>query len=145
MNLKTILSWIFFFALCQAGCKKWEDHSKIENQDLNKNLLDAINQRSNLSKFYEYLVKTGLDKELSSSKTYTVWAPVNDALQSLDPAIIANADKLKAFIGNHISLQSYFTKDAQQAIRVPMLNGKRVSFSKNKFDEANITEADKYV
>src|SRR4029079_4708903 len=129
MNLKTILSWIFFFALCQAGCKKWEDHSKIENQDLNKNLLDAINQRSNLSKFYEYLVKTGLDKELSSSKTYTVWAPVNDALQSLDPAIVFDSVKLRAFIGNHIALEAYLKSNTTQTVRVGMLNGKRVAFT----------------
>jgi hypothetical protein len=145
MYFKTRLLWIFFFALWLAGCKKWDEHTKVDNQDLSKNLLEEISQRSDLSKFLEYLTKTGLDKELSSSKTYTVWAPVNAALQNLDPAIVADAAKLKAFVGNHISLQSFFTKNAQPTIRVPMLNGKRVSFSKNKFDEANITEADKYV
>ena len=133
------------FVLVMTGCKKWEDHTNIENQDLTKTLLDEISQRSNLSKFFEYVKKTGVDKELASSKTYTVWAPVNDALQTLDPAIIADSARLRQFVSNHISYQTYFTRNAATPVRVPMLNGKRVTFTSTKFDDATITEADKYV
>lgn len=145
MYLKTSILWVSFFALCFVGCKKWDDHNQIGNQDLSKTLLDEISQNSNLSKFYEYLKKTGLDKELSSSKTYTVWAPVNNALLTLDPAIIADTARLRQFIANHISYQAFFTRNAQTAVRVPMLNGKRVTFLNTKFDDATITVADKYV
>jgi hypothetical protein len=115
------------------------------NPDLNMTLLEVIGQRTDLSKFYEYLRKTGLDKELSSSKTYTVWAPRNEAWQTIDPAVVADSARLRQLIANHISYQSYFTRNAVTPARVAMLNGKRVSFSRNKFDDANITEADKYV
>jgi len=145
MYFKTTLLYTFFFAFFLSGCKKWDDHTKPLTQDLSKNLSEEISQRSNLSKFYEYLGKTGLDKELASSKTYTVWAPTNDALQSLDPATASDSAKLRVFLSNHIALGSYFIRNAQPAARVAMLNGKRVSFSQNKFDEATITEADKYV
>jgi hypothetical protein len=145
MYFKTTLLCTFFFAFFLAGCKKWDDHTKLTNQDVSKTLSDEISQRSNLSKFYGYLKKTGLDKELASSKTYTVWAPTNDALQTLDPAIVADSVKLRAFIGNHIALESYFKSNTTQTIRVAMLNGKRVVFSGNKFDDATITEADKRV
>lgn len=145
MHLKTTVLGIFIFALCLGGCKKWDDHTKVDNQDLTKTLLDEISQRSNLSRFNEYLKKTGLDKELASSKTYTVWAPVNDALQNLDPAIVADSARLRQFIANHISYQTYFTRNAAPAVRVPVLNGKRVNFSSTKFDDATITEADKYL
>lgn len=145
MYFKTSLLCTFFFTLCFAGCKKWDDHTKLASQDLGKNLLEEISQRSNLSKFVEYLKKSGLDKELASSKTYTVFAPVNDALQNIDPAVAADSARLRVFIGNHISLQSHFTGSAVQAVRVAMLNGKRVTLFNNKFDEANITERDKYV
>jgi hypothetical protein len=145
MYLKTTFLWLFAFILVMMGCNKWEDHTNIENQDLTKTLLDEISQRSNLSKFFEYLKKTGVDKELASSKTYTVWAPVNDALQTLDPAIIADSARLRQFVSNHISYQSYFTRNAATPLRVPMLNGKRVAFTSTKFDDATITEADKYV
>lgn len=145
MYFKTTLLCTLFFAFFLAGCKKWDDHTKLTNQDLNKNLSDEISQRSNLSKFYEYLKKTGLDKELSSSKTYTVWAPTNDALQTLDPTIANDSAKLRAFIGNHIALESFFKSGTSQPVRVAMLNGKRVTFSGSKFDDATVTEADKYV
>jgi regulatory protein YycI of two-component signal transduction system YycFG len=145
MYFKTTLLCTFFFTFFLAGCKKWDDHTKLTNQDLSKNLSEEISQHSNLSKFFEYLKKTGLDKELSSSKTYTVWAPTNDALQTVDASVVADTAKLKIFLSNHIALGSYFKSDAQQAIRVAMLNGKRATFSGNKFDDATVTEADKYV
>ena len=145
MHLKKIFLWVFCLALSIAGCKKWDEHAQVENQDLTKTLLDEVSLRPNLSKFTEYLKKTGYDKELAASKTFTVWAPTNDALQSLDPSIAADTAKLRRFIGNHIANQSFFTRNAQPAVRVPMLNGKQVSFSSTKFDDANITEADKYV
>lgn len=131
--------------LFAIACKKWEEHNEITNQDLTKTLADEIGQRSNLTKFYEYVKKTGLEKELASSKTYTVWAPTNDALQTLDPAIVNDTARLRQFISNHIAYQSYFVKDAQTPIRVAMLNGKRVTFTATKFDDANIATADKYV
>ena len=145
MYFKTTISCTLFFALFLCGCKKWDDHTKPVTADLGKNLSEEVSQHSNLSKFYEYLKKTGLDKQLSSSKTFTVWAPTNDALQSLDPATIADSAKLSVFLSNHIALGTYFIRNAQQPNRVAMLNGKRVTFSQNKFDEATITEADKYV
>lgn len=145
MYLKKNLLCVFAFTLCMVACKKWDEHNKVENQDLSKNLLEEISQRTNLSKFYEYLKKTGLYKDLSSSKTYTVWAPANDALQSLDPAVIADSGRLRQFIANHISYQTFFTRNAQVPVRVPMLNGKQITFSSTKFDDASIIEADKYV
>ena len=103
MYSKTKFLCVFIFAHCLAGCNKWDDHTNVSNQDLKLSLLEAINQKTNLSKFYEYLQKTGLNKDLASSKTYTVWAPTNDALQNLDPAVVADSARLRQFIGNHIS------------------------------------------
>ena len=143
MHLKTTILPVLLFALCLTACKKWDDHTKVDDAALTRTLADEISQRPDLSRFYEYLKKTGLDKELSSSKTYTVWAPVNDALQNLDPAVIADTVRLRQFIGNHISNQSYYVRNAQAPVRVPMLNGKRVLFTGAKFDDANLTEADK--
>ena len=144
MHLKTLFSWVFF-ALCVVSCNKWDDHTRVGNQDLTKTLAVEISQHANLSRFYGYLQKTGLDKELASSRTYTVWAPVNDALQSLDPAMVADSARLRQFIANHISYESYFTTTAQPGVRVPMLNGKRVVFAGKKFDDATVAEADKSV
>src|ERR1043165_9058934 len=107
MHSKTTLLGLLCLALCITACKKWDDHIAVTSPDLTTDLSRAISQRSDLSKFYEYLQKTGLDKELETSKTYTVWAPSNAALQTLDPAIVADTAQLKLFLKNHIALQTY--------------------------------------
>ncbi|MEI6947816.1 fasciclin domain-containing protein [Paraflavisolibacter sp. H34] len=137
--------WVVSSALCLAGCKKRDDYYQAESQDMTRTLLEEISQHPNLSNFYELLKKTGLDKELASSKTYTVWAPTNEALGVVDAAILADSARLRQFIANHISYQAFFTRNAQTAVRVPMLNGKRVVFQHTKFDEATIVEKDRYV
>jgi uncharacterized surface protein with fasciclin (FAS1) repeats len=134
-----------FAVACLLSCKKWTDHVAITDQALDENLAVYISKQSNLTTFNSYLIKTGLDKTISASKSYTVWAPSNDALASLDPAVVNDTARLKAYLLNHISGQQFFTRMATDSLRVPLLNGKRVYFYKKKFDDANITQADVYV
>ena len=122
-----------------SACKKWDNHTAVSNADLNQNLLQAISSNSDLSTFRGYISKTGLDTMLQASKTFTVWAPTNNALQSLDPTIVNDVSRLKTFVLNHIANQSYLTRDVQGTSRVAMANGKYISFSASKFDDANIT------
>jgi uncharacterized surface protein with fasciclin (FAS1) repeats len=126
-------------------CKKWDDHVAVNEQPLNQTLQEYINTQPNLSKFSEYLVKTGLDKVIGSSKNYTVWAPTNDALNSLPSDVANDTARLKPWLLNHIAAQLYFTRMATDTVRVPMLNGKRIYFFNNKFDDASIEQADIYV
>lgn len=128
-----------------SGCKKWEDAGKLFNQDLSKTLTELIAADPNLSTFSSYIKTTGVDVILASSKTFTIWAPSNAALTGLDPAIVSDPVKLKIFVLNHVSNQSYFSKDVAVSIRVPMLSGKYNNFFKTKIEDANITAADKYV
>jgi hypothetical protein len=52
-----------FMGLFIAGCNdKWEDHYKIQDPVLGENLLVQIKKNPDLSKFAEYLTKTGYDK-----------------------------------------------------------------------------------
>lgn len=142
---KRILFPGLIIALIFSGCKKWEDAEKLLNQDVSQTLTDVIAADPNLSTFSSYIKTTGVDAMLTSSKTFTVWAPSNSALTGLDPAIISDPVKLKNFVLNHVSNQSYFTKDVLVSVRVPMLNGKYNNFFKTKIEDANITTADKYV
>lgn len=141
---KTLLCLLAVIAFI-TSCNKWDDYYSVNDQNLKVNLLDQISQNPTLSKFYQYLQQTGLDKELSSTKSYTVWAPTDAALQSLDPATVSDPVKLKRFIGNHIANLTFFTRNAQTPLRVLMLNGKRVTFANKKFDDGTIIDADKYV
>lgn len=128
-----------------TGCNKWKDHTAVAQQDLSQNLLQAISSNADLSKFREYVGKAGLDTVLSSSKTFTVWAPTNAALQSLDPAVVNDAAQLRAFILNHISNQLYFVRDVTVPQRIAMLGGKYNNFSTIKFAEAALQTTDRYV
>jgi uncharacterized surface protein with fasciclin (FAS1) repeats len=143
--IKAYLTIAIVFTVIICGCKKWEDHTAINNQDLTKDLYTAVAGNPDLSKFAQLVTQAGLDSLLKSSKTYTVWAPSNAALATLDPAIANDAVKLKSFLLNHVSNQLYFTRDAQTVKRIGMLNGKYNNFLNNKLEDATITSADKYV
>ncbi len=142
---KNIFLLYAFVVLSFVSCKKWEDHTALTSQDLSKNVLQAVASNSSLSKFKEYITRSGLDTLLESSKTFTIWAPTDNALTTLDPAIVSDPVRLKAFVLNHISNQSYFTRNAETPIRVQMLSGKYNQFAVNKFENAAISSADKYV
>jgi len=139
---------IVLFILClflAYSCKKWDKYNAIQDPALTGNLLTAINQNPNLSIFAGYLVKTGYDQVLASSKTFTVWAPNNTAMQAVDPTILADTAKLKQFIGNHIATNQHFTTDIQTFLYVKTMNGKNVTFTKTTVDDQPIVTADQYV
>lgn len=131
--LATALFVNFFY-----GCtKKWDEHNRVTDNAVNSNLLQAINATPNLTKFSDLLVRSGYDKVISSSKTYTVWAPTDQALQTLDPAIVSDSTRLKQFVGNHITNQSYLAGSAGTQ-RIKMLNGKYIATTSTSFDSATI-------
>jgi hypothetical protein len=80
----TVLLGVLAFTACK---KQWDQRDAIVDQQLNVNLLQQIQANSNLSIFAGYIVKIGFDKVLSASKTYTVWAPTNAALATIDPLL----------------------------------------------------------
>ncbi|OLY92801.1 Uncaracterized surface protein containing fasciclin (FAS1) repeats [Cnuella takakiae] len=125
-----------------AGCSKNETAPAFPNASVGKSLAEVIEATPRLSLLAGYLKKSGLLKELEASKTYTVWAPDNEALKSLDPTIAADSAKLRAVLSNHIALFSYYSKDGGAGKRVEMLNGKQVFFAGATFDASPITEAD---
>lgn len=127
-----------------SGCKKWDDHSAITDNGLTQTLSEQISADPNLSKFSELLVKSGYDKVVASSKTFTVYAPSNAALASLDPAIVNDTAKLNAFVANHIATQTYATANLAAPQRIQMLNGKYQNLLNKTIDEATIVQADKY-
>ena len=145
MNKKRycVLLLLFITAAYFVACnKKWDEHNQITDPAIANNLYQVISQTASLAKFSDLLVKSGYDKIIASSKTYTVWAPTDAALATLDATIINDTAKLRAFVGNHIANLSYITGGANQ--RVPMLNGKYNLFAASKFDSATITTPNLY-
>ncbi len=143
-RLTGLLAILLLATAFSACTKKWDDHNNTTDTALGANLAQAIAKTSGLTKFNDLLIKSGYDKIVSSSKTYTVWAPTDAALQALDPAIVSDTAKLRQFVGNHISNQSYTAVATSGEQRVQMLNGKYVVITPSKFDSANITTANGY-
>jgi uncharacterized surface protein with fasciclin (FAS1) repeats len=135
----TVVSTVFV-----TCTKKWDEHNEITDPNLKNNLYQAISTTANLGKFSDMLVKSGYDKIISASKTYTVWAPTDQALQSLDPAIVNDTARLKQFVGNHIANQSYLADATSAAQRIAMLNGKYNTMQGIRFDSASMVTTNQY-
>jgi len=142
---KFLLAFLIIAVAFSACKKQWNDRTEIANQQLDKTLMQQIQENSNLSTFAGYLTKIGYDKLLSGSKTYTVWAPDNQALQGVDPAVVADTAKLRLFVANHIANQTYLTASAQPSLKIRTLNGKNVTFTATAVEDATITGANQYV
>jgi uncharacterized surface protein with fasciclin (FAS1) repeats len=133
-------------ALCFAmtACKKgWTDQNANNDPSLGLNLYTAISANPDAAKFTELLVKTGYDKTLASSKSFTVWVPSNTAIAALASNILADTNLLKAFVANHISNGS-ITSGISNVQRVPMLSGKYNNLLNLQIDSSSITTANKY-
>lgn len=139
-----LLSLLVLLAVL-AGCNKYNKLNDPNQPALGQTLEQAIKQNSSLSTFNSLLQKTGYDKVLASSKMFTVWAPDNQTLQSLDQAIVNDTARLKQFVGNYIVNLAYYTNMPQPSLRIKTLNGKYIFFTQTQFEDADITKADQYV
>lgn len=142
-NILRTLLLMFFGGLLLSGCKKWDEHNALTDANAGKDLFQRIRENAELSKFAELLVKSGYDKTIASSQTYTVFAPTNAALATLDPTVVADDAKLRLFVANHITNQLQPANVSSQ-LRLQMLNGKFNNLQNAKFDEASITTANQY-
>ena len=144
-KIKYLLLGSVALLLSFGSCKKWDDHTAATAPSLNVTLLEQVKANPELSKFYEYLVKTGYDTVLASSKNLTVWAPDNAALQGLDANVVNDVEQLKLLIGNHIAALSYFTTEPNPEVSVRTLSKKNVIFKADAYGEASITSSDVFL
>jgi uncharacterized surface protein with fasciclin (FAS1) repeats len=147
MNINFRKAIIFSAAiiLFNAGCKKLtEEHNAVTDPSLKKDLMQLINENPELTTFAGYLKQTGLDKELISSKIFTVFAPVNSQFVGIDQAILSSAARLKTLLQNHIAGQLLRTTDISSLTRVQMLSGKYNNMQGASIEGAAVTDADNY-
>ncbi|WP_345951396.1 fasciclin domain-containing protein [Mucilaginibacter sp. PAMB04274] len=143
-NLFRFVASIIFIATL-AACNKYNEQTKANSEALEQSLAQLIQQTPSISRFNELLVKTGYDKLLATSKMYTVWAPDNQTLQSLDAAITNDGERLKQFVGNHIVNLAYYTNSPNPSLRIKTLNGKYIKLTSTQFEDATITQGNQYV
>ncbi len=114
-----------------ASCSDWDDHYDASKQVLDTQqhtLWENIEQNSNLSQFASLLKKTGYDKVLQSSQTFTVWAPTNDSFDYTALNAESESRLLKEFVMNHMARNNYPVSGPTDQ-RVFMLNEKMMRFN----------------
>src|SRR5690606_5921626 len=101
-------------------------------------------KNTQLSKFVQLLEETGYDKEIVSSKTYTVWAPSNNAIDAVSDEILKDPAALKRFVGFHIANQSYFANKIHpdSVLRIVTLSGKALKFTRQQVEGVDLVEGD---
>lgn len=121
--------WVIFItAIMAVSCSdQWDEHF-YPTLDGKSTLttFEYIKTREDLSIFAQMLEKYGYDKLLSTSQTYTVWAPTNASLAGID---LNNELLVKRIVQNHITQFSIATVGAKTA-PFTMLNGKLLPFEK---------------
>ncbi|KLT67414.1 fasciclin domain-containing protein [Pedobacter sp. BMA] len=148
MNKKYLI-YITLLALSMGlySCKdNLEVHNEITNADNTVDLSQRLDTQGDLSIFNGYVKSTGYDKLLATAQNYTVWAPTNTAIASLDPAIAADPVKLKEFVGNHIALSLYqVSVKPNDTLRIKLMNDKYGNFINSTFEEGNIVGSGQFV
>ena len=112
--------------LALASCSDWDDHYKPtqEGTTTSLNLYEALCSEPQTTEFAKILAQTGYDKVLSSSQTYTVFAPTNEELAGFDAS---NEEAALRLATNHIARYSAPTStNTENGIK--MLNGKIYHF-----------------
>lgn len=128
MRNKYLWLVLLFVAYLSNACTDTQDEHYDRFGSLpDKTLSELIAADANLSVFSGLIKITGYDTWLSSSQTFTVWAPDNSALADVDVNTITQ-EEAKMIVENHIARYNYSTStDPTKAIR--MRNNKVYSFS----------------
>lgn len=144
LKYKTLLFVILAMGLVSCS-NSWDDREDNGDANLNHTLSEAITNTAETAEFGKLLAQTGYDKILAASKTYTVFAPTNDAMKAVDPAILNNAESLKKFVENHIALTSFSSVRKVAEEKIQMLSAKYLTFKgSTAIGDATIVKADQY-
>lgn len=120
-------------AVALTACADWNDHYEADSAVVNtqvSTLWENIEGNSSLSQFAALLKKTGYDKVLSESQTYTVWAPLNGTFDYETLLSATDSRLTKEFVQNHIARNNYPISGNVDEL-VYMLNEKVMAFSGN--------------
>jgi len=144
LKYKRILAVVLTMALVSCS-NPWDDRENNGDSNLDQNLSEAIINSPETSQFGKLLVQTGYDKVLAASKTYTVFAPTNDAMSKVDQAILNDPAALKKFVENHITLTAYSSVRDNNEEKINMLSNKYLIFKGSAtIGDATIVSADHY-
>ena len=125
--------------LTASSCSDFDDYNEApaeQSPTAAQTLWENINSTPELSEFAALVKKSGYDKELSSSRFYTVWAPLN---HHIDLAKWQNADSATLrfqFVENHIADYNHYISSPVDE-RIITLNEKSYDFKGSADDNAS--------
>ena len=130
---KYIMGALLAGGLLAASCTDFADYNDVASAgtaESNKTLWENIESNSQLTQFAELVKKAGLDKELSSSHYYTVWAPLDGTFDDDYQTYLAadSATVRYKFVQSHVANFSH-TASGKISERVMALNAKSFNFS----------------
>ena len=122
-----------------ACSDEWDSHYDADSAQPKENLLQLINAESDLSTFASMLKETGLDSLLSAEQSYTVWAPVDEALAGVE---FPDNESKARFVKNHLA--RYTSPSSVQSMqKIYMFNGKPMSYDADgNFNGIQLREKD---
>jgi uncharacterized surface protein with fasciclin (FAS1) repeats len=127
-----------------VGCKNgWEEHTALLENTSKATLLEQIASEPELSKFYAYIKQAELEEVLASSKTNTVWAPNNQAIDALlaeSPNYLSSTEAVKSFVKYHIAGLFHPVKTSQDTLRIQTMDSLFVSVSGPHYEEASVVK-----
>jgi uncharacterized surface protein with fasciclin (FAS1) repeats len=134
---------LLMMALILWGCKDpWEDHLKPDGAIPESNLFELLQSTPELSYFTGYLIDAGWQEELESSKSFTVWAPDNDAMSAMDAWDLDDSASLAMFVNNHIGFTAYPYYSPVKQVTVKMFSDKNllIDNENGKIEDASLLE-----
>ena len=122
---------ILLLSICTLGFVScydaWEEHYATQPaQKSEQTLYQYIRTQAELSKFAALLEATGYDSVLSRTQTYTVWAPLNAALEGSEGWELSRKTEV---VKNHITRFAHPTSGLQSKT-IFMLDKKFVTFAR---------------
>ncbi len=142
ISISHFISILLLISMTVLTCKDpWDEHVKLNDDTVTENLMEVISGDPDLSAFSELLTETGWDEILVLSQMYTVWAPTNDALSSLDESYSTDTVKRKLLVDHHITYSRYpYTNPGEDTRKIKMFSGKNLllDFQNLKIEDASL-------
>ncbi len=130
-----MILWLLLALIIGSCDDTWDDHYKEPSQKLpQRSIMELIESKPELSIFTQMLRSSGYSEKIDAYQTYTVWAPVNEALKGLD---MQDERLVKEIVVNHIA-RGLITTSGISSRRVNMENGKFLLFSRLQDNDFSI-------
>lgn len=134
------------FGVAMVSCTDFTDYNEAPVDELaqgNQTLWENILKTDELTDFAALVKRTGFDVELSNTRSYTVWAPVNGSFNPSDYESLNDSMLLQQFVKSHVAEYTHVATGEVDK-RIHALNEKSFTFTGNgsyTYDELPISKA----